>query len=96
MWEPDGAIWEATVTRWELHGSQMRATWEWHALYGSHLCHMGAGWSHMGGMWELQAPHGSHLSYMGATCNIQGHMGSVCRGGWHPYGSCMHCMGAIG
>jgi hypothetical protein len=58
MWEPDGAMWEANGTIWAQHGPQMGAIWEWCALYGSQVCHMGAGWSRMepyGAVWEVYA-----------------------------------------
>jgi hypothetical protein len=80
MWEPDGAIWEANDTIWALHGSQMGAIWEWCVLHGSHVCHMGAGWSHTEDVYRhIGAPctQCDCLSHAGAKCTTQGHMGAV-------------------
>jgi hypothetical protein len=59
---------------WEAHGTI------WSALYGSHVCYMGAVCT----KWEMHAPYGSCRCHIGATCTIwelnalyESHMGDV-------------------
>jgi hypothetical protein len=68
-----------TCCGWHQIGATC-AIWELHALYGSHIHHMGGGWHHMVTTRNIWGSDGSRVSHVGAVCTILEADGTI----WEP------------